>query len=97
MIESLSTICAIFGRLQVNKVICDKTMAYYKNYRAIRKEANEWLNTGREFSHNVMEDEVSEVSDGGEMEVSDSQLPSEYVSSPARDNDDGDDDDDNDD
>jgi len=75
-------------------------MAYYKNYRAIRKEANEWLNTGSELSYDVIEDEVSEVSDGSEMEVSDSQLPCEHVCSPTCDDDDGDhgaDDDDDDD
>ena len=96
MIESLSTICAIFGRLQVVKVICDKTMAYYKNYRAIRKKANEWLNTGSELSHSVTEDQVS---DGGDMEVSDSQLPCdcEHACSLTHDDDDDDDDYDDDD
>ena len=67
-------------------------MAYYKKYRAIRKEVNEWLNTSSETlhkpSHSVMEDdEMSEMSAGDEMEVSEAQLPSDDTCSPVHDDD----------
>ena len=67
-------------------------MAYYKKYRAIRKEVNEWLNTGSETlhepSHSVMkDDEMSEMSAGDEMEISEAQLLSDHTCSPVHDDD----------
>ena len=80
MNNSVSALCNNFCRISscIYKEICGQRMAYYKKYRAIRKEVNEWLNTGSETLHEpsdsvMVDDEISEMSVVDEMEISEAQ------------------------